>query len=57
MTITKKTRRGAGKKLKLKKETLTDLEPKRGAIKGGAAARTEGVACYTGNCESKYCRP
>jgi hypothetical protein len=57
MTTRKKTGRGGGKKLKLKKETLKDLESKKGAVKGGAAARTGGLGCYSSNCESKFCHP
>ncbi len=50
------TGKGQIKKLKLKKETVKDLEPKRGAVKGGAAARTDGTLCNTKNCESKWCQ-
>ena len=57
MTTRKKTSKRESKKLKLKKETLKDLKPKMGAIKGGAAAKTDGLGCYTSNCESKFCHP
>ncbi len=52
MTAKKKTDKGAGKKIKLKKETLRDLEP-RGAVKGGARAKTErtcGPDCFSARC-------
>ena len=58
MTTKKKTARpGSPRKPKLKKETLKDLEAKRGGVKGGAAAKTDGPFCNTFNCESKWCRP
>ena len=50
--VSKKTGLGKGaSKLKLKKETLRDLDPKNksGAVKGGAIKeRTEGVGCSMG---------
>ena len=50
--VTKKTAAGKGaSKLKLKKETLRNLDPKNqsDAVKGGAIKeRTEGVGCSMG---------
>jgi hypothetical protein len=50
--VSRKTRVGkGGSKLKLKKETLRNLDPKNqsGAVKGGAIKeRTEGVGCSMG---------
>jgi len=57
MTARKKTVKSASKKLKVKKETLKDLGLKRGVVKGGAAARTDGMMCRTNYCESKFCHP
>lgn len=53
--VTRKTTAGQakGKKLKLKKETLTDLDAKAN-VKGGAGAGTR-ILCTAG-CVSEGCR-
>jgi hypothetical protein len=45
---TKKKGSGQARKLKLKKETLKDLDASRGKrIKGGAVSAEAGVVCHT----------
>ncbi len=54
--VTKKTAAGKAKekKLKLKRETIKDLEPKSKAVKGGIGPRT-GILC-TADCATATCR-
>ncbi len=54
--VTKKrtTDEAKDKKLKLKKETIKDLQPRRASVKGGLRVQTLAL-CDSKNCPSAVC--